>query len=101
MAAKDTVIDWMYYNIAVGTVANIADSQDHIRTFKLSSGDHRFYASKKSIKRIEAFITEKDFSEQFTIADKGKTKISELHFKHYIDIEFTELGESLILMKAL
>lgn len=103
MSDKKSAIDWMYGVIA-HTIPNIDinDSHDIDRVHLLGECQYRFYTSKRSIRNIEEYISDNDVSDQFVIDGKGKTLLqSELHYKHYMDIHFTELGESMMLIKAL
>lgn len=95
------VMDWLYSQIAYGVVHNHGDAE---RTFKLPTGDYRFHVGKRDLLRLESCMSSLELSNQLTIIDRGKTLISSEEkpfYKSYIDIKFTELGESLMLLKAL
>ena len=85
---------WLYKTIVDNDMTN--------RVFVLSDNVYRLYLMKRSIRNIEQYIDFHDPSDEFLIVGGGKTrKYGTRFFKHYIDIEFTELGQSKLEMEAL
>lgn len=106
MAANNTVIDWLYKALMVINNPDIHDSHDLDRVQLSAERCYRLHTTKRTIKQIENYVYDNPMDEQFVITGKGKNPLkekpnNEWHFKHYVDLQFTELGENMMLMKGL